>query len=194
MSKEQKKEDKKKKEDKRSAKGKYQKWLLPENLTLIQGWRRDGLSDKQVADNMGIARGTLYVWLEKYKDLNDAYKKGSEVALYEVENALFKAACGYDVREGEQIEVTMADGTVSTQKRQKIRHIPPNVGAICFILKNRRPEKWRDKQVIQLDEKGSGKLTELIKGLKEDSDDIHTETETANETVADEQTETNKSS
>lgn len=168
------------------AKGKYEKWLLPENLTLIQGWRRDGLSDEQVAKNMGINRTTLYDWLKKYKDISDAYKKGSEVALYEVENALFKAACGYDITEAEQVEVEMADGTTSSQKRKKLRHVPPNVGAICFILKNRRPEKWRDKQLITFDDKGNGQLAALIDGLKEGSNDIHAETAAIDEAVADE--------
>lgn len=168
------------------AKGKYEKWLLPENLTLIQGWRRDGLSDEQVAKNIGINRSTLYAWIDRYKEFSDAYKKGSETAIYEVENALFKSACGYDVTEAETIKTTAPDGSETTQVRKKLRHIPPNVGAICFILKNRRPEKWRDKQLITFDSKGNGQLADLINGLKEDSNDLYDEATAADEAVADE--------
>ena len=30
-----------------------------------------------------------------------------------------------------------------------IEHYPPEVGAICFWLKNRRPDKWRVVQQIE---------------------------------------------
>lgn len=170
------------------AKGKYEKWLLPENLTLVQGWRRDGLSDKQVAANIGINQATLYDWLKKYDKFSEAYKKGTEVALYEVENALYKAACGYDVTEAETVMTTEPDGSETKQVRKRLRHIPPSIGAICFILKNRRPEKWRDRQEIQLDNKGNGQLADLIDGLKEENDDLHAEAAAADEAVADEQT------
>lgn len=127
------------------AKGKYEEWLKPENITLIQGWRRDGLSDEQVAANIGISRSTLYEWLKNYKEISDAYKKGSETSLYEVENALYKAACGYDVTEAETVITTTPEGNETKQVRKRLRHIPPNVGAICFILKNKRRDVWKDK-------------------------------------------------
>ena len=44
------------------AKGKYQHWLTPEGLTLLEGWARDGLTDEQMAQRMGITAKTLYVW------------------------------------------------------------------------------------------------------------------------------------
>lgn len=135
------------------AKAKYEQWLQPENLTLIQGWRRDGLSDAQVAHNMGIARGTLHKWLGEYKALSDAYKKGSEVSTYEVENALYKSALGMEVTETELTEVKDMNGeTVQKVLKQRKRYIPPNLGSIIFILKNRRSDKWRDKREIELPE------------------------------------------
>lgn len=44
------------------AVGRYQKWLEPENLLLLQGWKRDGLSDEQIAQKIGIAPRTLENW------------------------------------------------------------------------------------------------------------------------------------
>lgn len=129
-------------------KGKYQDWLEPEKLTLIQGWRRDGLTYEQIANNMGINTATLYTWCNKHNEIRNALKKGEEVCMYEVENALYKAAIGYDVTETEQIVTETPDGNTSTQKRARKRHIPPSVGAICFILKNRRSAKWQDKPFV----------------------------------------------
>ena len=153
------------KKDGRGARGKYQKWLEPENLILIQGWRRDGLSDKQVARNIGINQATLYDWLKKYDKFAEAYKKGTETSTYEVENALYKAACGYDATEAETILTTSPDGLETKQVRKKLRHIPPNVGAICFILKNRRPEKWQDRRDVKLDAAAFKEIPKLYEAL-----------------------------
>ena len=168
------------------AKGKYQEWLKPENLILIQGWRRDGLSDADIAKKIGIRRETIYAWLKSYPNFANAYKKGSEVSTYEVENALYKSALGYDVTEVEQVETTNPDGSVTVQKRQRRRHIQANIAAQIFILKNRRSEWWKDTKTIE--NKSDGMLADLINGLKEPlEDDIHEKTENGNEPVAEEQ-------
>lgn len=149
---------------KRGAKGKYEKWLQPENLTLVQGWRRDGLSDAQVAHNIGISLETLYQWLKKYAEFSEAYKKGTEVSTYEIENALYKSASGHYVEEIEIIETENEIGKTVTKKKHR-RYIPPNTAAQIFILKNRRSDFWRDSRYIET--KGEGQLAALIEGLKE---------------------------
>ena len=87
-------------------------WLTPVGLSLIQGWARDGLTDEQIAERMGIVRQTLWVWRGKHAELEKAIRVGKEVADYLVEAALYKNA------------------------------IEGNVTAQIFWLKNRRPDKW----------------------------------------------------
>ena len=100
---------------KTGRKSKYAAFVERKGLVLVEGWARDGLTDEQIAHNIGISRSTLSEWKNKYPDFSDALKRSKEVADYEVENALFKKA-------------KMGDVT-----------------AQIFWLKNRRPEKWRDK-------------------------------------------------
>lgn len=126
------------------AKGKYKEWLMPEKLTLLRGWAKDGLSDEQVAKNIGINRTTLYDWKKKYSDISDALKKGKEVADYDVENAMYKSAIGYFVEE-EKTYVTVVDGIPTKRLEKTKKWIQPNTAAQIFWLKNRRPDKWRDK-------------------------------------------------
>lgn len=64
-------------------------------------------------------------------------------------------------------------------------HYQPTMS--IFALKNWC--KWSDKQEIKTEDKSNGKLADLIEGLKEN--DIHTETKTVNEKMADKQPETN---
>jgi len=97
------------------AKGKYEEWLTAEGLILLEGWARDGLTDKQIAKNMRITEQTLNVWKKKYPSLSESLKKGKAVIDYEVENALLKNAL---------------EGDTTAQ---------------IFWLKNRRADMWRNK-------------------------------------------------
>lgn len=78
---------------------KYDEWLKDDKLILIEGWARDGLTDEQIAENMGISRSTLNMWKKKFSDISDTLKKGKEVVDRQVENALLKRALGYDYDE-----------------------------------------------------------------------------------------------
>lgn len=155
--------------------GKYKEWLEPDKLILLQGWRRDGLKYEQIADNMGINHATLYEWIKKYSEIANALKKGEEVMVYEVENALYKSAIGYDVTETDQTETVYPDGTRVVAKHARKRHVPPSVGAICFILKNRRSDKWQDKPAV-VDMTALNKLDAILKEAKENAE-IQPETE-----------------
>lgn len=74
------------------AKGRYQKWLEPNNLVLIQGWKRNGLTDKQIAQNMDISVYTLDKWKRRFVQIRQALKTGHEHANMIVERELFKKA------------------------------------------------------------------------------------------------------
>lgn len=148
------------------ATGKINDWRKPEKLTLIQGWKRDGLKNEQIARNIGVSCGTFNNWCSQYSDIREAVKKGEEVCLYEVENALYKAAIGYDVTETEQIITESPDGSQIVQKRAKKRHIPPQLGAICFILKNRKISRWKDNPLV-VDNSALDKLDSILKEARE---------------------------
>ena len=79
------------------AKGKYEYWLTDEGLLQIGGWAKSGLTDEQIAHNMGICRDTLIQWKKKFPDISYSLKVNKEVADIQVENALFKKALGYKV-------------------------------------------------------------------------------------------------
>ena len=125
------------------AKGKYQEWLEPEGLLKIEGWARDGLTDEQIADNIGISRSTLNTWKDKYSDISDTLKRGKEVVDRQVENALLKRALGYEYTETTREYIPELDEMKTTKKVTK--RVAPDITAQIFWLKNRKPDKWRDK-------------------------------------------------
>ena len=74
------------------AKGKYDKWLEPENLVLLHGWKLQGLTDEQIADKIGIAHRTFERWKAEHSQIRQAIKGGKEVANFVIENELYKKA------------------------------------------------------------------------------------------------------
>ena len=128
------------------ANGKYQHWLEPEGLTLLEGWARDGLTDEQIAGNIGINTSTLYDWKNKFPKISEALKKGKEVVDIQVENALLKRALGYTYK-----ETTSECDENGELKVTKVvtKEVVPDTTAQIFWLKNRRPDLWRDKQNIE---------------------------------------------
>lgn len=70
------------------AKAEYKKWQEPDNLIKLQGWARDGLTNEQIAQKIGVRRETISVWCSKYPNIANALKKGKEVIDYEIENSL----------------------------------------------------------------------------------------------------------
>lgn len=96
-------------------KSKYDDFVNSKGLILVEGWAREGYTDEEIAKKIGISIATLYNWKNSHLEFLEVLKKSKEVVDFEVEQALLKKA-------------KMGDTT-----------------AQIFWLKNRRPDKWRDK-------------------------------------------------
>ncbi|GHV97884.1 hypothetical protein lacNasYZ03_11600 [Lactobacillus nasalidis] len=163
----------------------WNQWYTPENIELVEGWARDGLSDEQIAKNMGISTTTLYEWKKRHPEFLEAFKKGKQVVNVELENALFKKAIGAKtttttyrvskVDEGvlkarrlryaeryleEHPDASKKEASIAAvehvETHEKIvwsiveNKLPPDVGALMFLMKNRMPEKYREKSYQEL--------------------------------------------
>lgn len=153
------------------AKGKYEYWLTPEGLLKLEAWARDGLTDEQIAGNMSISRSTLNEWKKNYPDISDTLKKGKEVVDIQVENALLKRALGYSY---DEVTREICENAVTGQMEMRVtkvvtKEVQPDTTAQIFWLKNREPEKWRDRQEMHVDgriETEKSKLDELIQQMR----------------------------
>lgn len=146
------------------AKGKYAEWLEAENLIRLEGWARDGLTNEQIAHNMGIGERTLYEWMDKYPQIMQTLKRGKEVVDREVENALYKSAIGYSVDECTyERRFNRKTGEYEMVCTKKVtKHIQPSNTAQIYWLKNRKPDVWRDKQAEESNAAALGKLDEIL--------------------------------
>lgn len=133
---------------------------------MIEGWARDGLTDEQIAANMGISRKTLADWKNKHSDICDTLKRGKDVIDRQVENALLKRALGYKYKETTRERVTdkeTGEGVLVITKVVE-KEVIPDTTAQIFWLKNRKPEQWRDKRVV--DDSCSDKAEQLIQNMQ----------------------------
>ena len=170
---------------KRRAGTSWKQWYSPENIELVEGWARDGLSDEQIAKKIGITPSTIYAWKRTHSEFLKAFKKGKQVVNVELENALFKKAIGaktstttyrvskvdenvlkarrlryadkylQDHPDANKKEALIA-ATEHVDTHEKIvwsiveNQLPPDVGALMFLLKNRLPEKYREQSYQEL--------------------------------------------
>lgn len=134
------------------AKGKYQEWLTSEGLLKLEAWARNGLTDEQIAHNMGITPKTLYRWKDQYSQICQALKKGKEVIDIQVENALLKRALGYQYTEKtkERLFDKKTGKYVLEVTKEVTKEVQPDTTAQIFWLKNRKPQEWRDKKETEL--------------------------------------------
>ncbi len=114
------------------------------NQGLVEAWGRNGLTEEQIAHNLGISLTTLKTYKNAHPPFLAALKRGKEVVDIEVENSLHKRANGY-----EYDELTYERDPVSGQMLvTKItrKQVAPDPTSMIFWLKNRRPDLWRDKR------------------------------------------------
>lgn len=152
-------------------KGKYEYWLTKDGLTKIKGWARDGLIDKQIAENIGVTPKTLYEWKNRFSEFRDALKNEKEIADRHVENALHNRALGYGYSEKKTTvtEILNPDtGDIIELKKTEIfeKHMPADTTAIIYWLKNRKPDEWRERRNEPGEINGElSKVDALIDGL-----------------------------
>lgn len=103
-----------------------------------------GATDRDVAEFFGISEATLHRWKHTQPEFCDALKVGKEASDQRVEQSLYRKAVGYTF---DSEKVFQHQGEIVRAKT--VEHVPPDTTACIFWLKNRRPDLWRDKQVVE---------------------------------------------
>ena len=141
------------------------KWpQVQEKLMLIEKWARDGLTEEQICKNIGVGVNAFNVYKKQHEELRESLKKGKEIIITEIENALIKRAIGYDVEEV-KTSIRMIDGKETKYTEKSRKHIPPDVGACAILLKNKDRGNWSDNPMkLEIERE----LLELRKKIEED--------------------------
>lgn len=148
------------------CKGKYAEWITEDSLIMIKGWARDGYSNVQIADRIGITPQTLCEWMNRFPSFSEAIKKGRAPVMEKIEDAFYSKCEWQEYEETREEIIKHPDGS-ETRKIVRVRHpMPPDTAALIFAMKNLKPHKWRDKPMDSSDKQNIlDKAAEILKGV-----------------------------
>jgi len=161
-----------------SRKSKYDTHVK-HRLKEVAAWCRDGLIDVQIVKKLGVGLTSFYQYQKDHPELIEVLKKNKEVVDIEVENSTLKSAHGYEVVETTK-EMRLNPDTEKYELvviKEVIKHVPPNVTAQIFWLKNRKPEQWSDRHDINHNFVGPAKIEFTDNSEVEEEEEIKEENE-----------------
>jgi hypothetical protein len=112
----------------------------PEYAKMAKHVAKLGATDADLARIFGVSDATIDNWKAQHPDFLGSLKAGKEEADARVERSLYSRAVGYSFN-SEKIFCNK-DGEVT--RVPIVEHVPPDVTAQIFWLKNRDPARWRD--------------------------------------------------
>lgn len=105
-----------------------------------------GATDKDIADFFNVSEQTVNAWKEKHPEFLESLKQGKIEADLKVANSLYKKARGgYLISSQKAFVDRMGEEHVIEVQDEA----QPDTTACIFWLKNRQPDKWREKQEVQ---------------------------------------------
>ena len=119
----------------------YGKWIEGAGLEQICEWARYGMSDKQIAKNIGVTTATLCDWKKKFPAFAEAVSKAKLELKAELEKSMFDSAIGKVYVEEIKTILDPNNGTVIRVEKTR-KQIPPNANLQQFLAKNFIPEKY----------------------------------------------------
>lgn len=172
------------------------KWRRKEYLALLEGWARDGYTDREIATKMRISEKQLQRLREADAKIRKALDHGREATDYMVEKALLKSALGYKKKEVRITSIIRYGKLVETQKEEFMTDVAPSVTAAQTWLYNRCSDKWKkdpQKGILDdIDEDTSIKIEVTRVGSKEDEPDEEWQKEVNREVKVRKATESEK--
>lgn len=115
-------------------------WLSEQGVTLIAGWRREGMTIEEITlRQCGVSETTFRRWCKESEALESALRCAQDSVNAKVEESLLKRALGY-VDEEETWELVEGE-----MRRVKVvrKPVPPDVKACLSWLYSRRSDRWR---------------------------------------------------
>lgn len=140
-------------------------WLTRGGVLLIASWRRSGESVSKIAEKIGISAKKLERLSKRNELLSNALAFSREQTDAMVEEALLKKALGFFVSEEKRVVKANGQEEVTTVSKE----VPPDVTAAAAWLKNRCPDRWRDKPT-ENDNEVFRRLEKIMGGIDAEAD------------------------
>lgn len=145
-------------------------------LPVIQNLTAEGRSLADIGMLLGYAGKSPIAWIKyiknKYPEVADAIKVGTQLADTKLIVTAFDVATGYDV---EELDVTLAgvrqiNGEIDyyeKSRKTKRKHIKPDSTLLFKLLCNRLPEYFQDTKKFEIDKRSVDAKIDMNKEISE---------------------------
>lgn len=106
----------------------------------------EGKTDRQIAEIIGVSPRTLDYWKKSDENFLQTISDIKDLPDKFIEATLFQKALGYSHKEE---KVFCSEGQIVTYETTK--QYPPDSASMIFWLKNRQPDRWRERQESEKD-------------------------------------------
>lgn len=139
---------------------KYNKKIVKHIFDLIA---KDSYTIAEICASVGISERCYYTWQEENAEFAEGIKKArekyDETLVKEAKRSLIKLVKGYDVEETKVVYTEGKDGKPKVKEKTSIKkHFQPSVPATIFMLTNKAPEEYKNRQTSELTGKGGKDL------------------------------------
>lgn len=151
--------DKKKTPGKRGRKDLWDELNMESRLKTIEGWAKNGMTNEEMYNALNVSKDVFYRWRKEKPEFKAALMKGKFESNGEILNSAFKQATGYYQTVTEPFKVKTFEefvdpetGRTSLEEVEVIidhtynKFFPPTTAMAIFMLKNRIPADYKDKQ------------------------------------------------
>lgn len=108
-----------------------------------------GITDAALAAFFGVTETTVNNWKLAHPAFLESLKGAKDDLDAKVERSLFERATGYEHAAVKILTVARGDNQGSdVEEVAYIERYPPDTTAAIFWLKNRQPDRWRDKSEV----------------------------------------------
>jgi transcriptional regulator with XRE-family HTH domain len=123
---------------------------------------KNGATDREVAESLGVSESTVHIWKREHPEFLQSLRLGKDEADDRVVQSLYRRATGYSFDSEKIFPPKTGKKPIRVPY---VEHIPPDVTACIFWLKNRRREEWRDRH--ELTSPDAVSLLDVLKALAE---------------------------
>lgn len=118
--------------------GRPNKYLteIKPRLDEIGEWVRQGATNIEIAEALGVHKGTICEYLKLYPEFAETLKKNRMSGIAQVKNALFKKAVGFEYEEKKIYMTKDEDGKTKQHTEITKKQALPDSVAIAMYLRN----------------------------------------------------------
>lgn len=121
---------------------KYESHIKP-HLQQIAEWKKNGATDQQVCEQLGVSQSVFYAAKAKYKEFSEILKNSRENFIADLRGELARLAFKHNL-ETVKVYSKTEDGKTVTYKEKTSKEVDGDIAAIHLLLKNLDRDNWAD--------------------------------------------------